>query len=246
MNFDGKLTGLVAMLACLSMAVFAQPGFGPGPAPGRGGPGGSGGPGGPTPRGFHGGPGPSMGAPQFMGGPGAPGQGPSRSMPPSMGSHNPYPSAQGTPMGVPSTRFGSVPNRAETPMRPEMQRMGPNMPPRGAMAPGAPAPADVGRMQQALRQRDYATIGKESEDIRDRTQRIQNMGPELPVQDRIQIPLINHMYRQGADLMEEGRNTRDDAKIRMGIQQIDQANEKFDRLKGSSDRGRGHNSKGRR
>jgi hypothetical protein len=90
-------------------------------------------------------------------------------------------------------------------------------------------------MQQALRQGDYATIGKESEGIRSRTQRIENMGPDLPVQDRIQLPLINHMYKQGADLMEEGRSTRNDAKIRMGIQQINQANEKFGRIRTDKD-----------
>lgn len=226
---------------------FAQRGpGGPGPGPGSRGPGGPpmgmSGPVGPGGFGSSRGPegpsfspdagprrgpsyGPGMESRSY--GPGPMEPGPSRYGMPSMPDRE-APMGRG---GIPSTRFGSVPSQYGGP--PALD----DGPRRGGNAPGLPAgPADTSRMQQALRQRDYATIGHETEGVRTRTERMERMSPELPVQDRLQIPLINHMYRQGADLMEEGRHTRDDAKIRMGIQQINQANEKLDRLHGGGPR----------
>lgn len=232
-----KIRSILAVVLGLCMAgVQAQPGSG---GPGGRGPGGPpmgmpgpGGPGGfPSSRGpqgpsFSPDAGPRRGGPSYGPGMGSMPSGPAGAGPYGMPSM-PDREGPGPRSAVPTTRFGSIPNQYGGPPSMNEGRS------RASNPPGfAAAPADTSRMQQALRQRDYATIGHESEGVRTRTERMERMSPELPVQDRLQIPLINHMYRQGADLMEEGRHSRDDAKIRRGIQQINQANEKLDRLHG--------------
>lgn len=82
-------------------------------------------------------------------------------------------------------------------------------------------------MQQALRRGDYEAIGQESQGVRSRAENLQHMKPELPVQERLKLPLLNHMYRQGADMVDEGRTKRDESKIRYGMQHINEANERF-------------------
>lgn len=72
---------------------------------------------------------------------------------------------------------------------------------------------------------------------RNPAQRMEKTGPELPVQDRIQLPLIDYKYRQGEKLMDEGRNQQDNSKIRMGLQQINQANERLEGMGGYPGRG---------
>lgn len=103
--------------------------------------------------------------------------------------------------------------------------------------PGAPAsnqavPPDTSRMQQALRRGDYERLGNESRGVRSRADELQNMGEDLSVQDRLKLPLIKSMYQQGADMVDDGRSSRDDSKIKMGIQQINEANERVGRMRG--------------
>lgn len=96
------------------------------------------------------------------------------------------------------------------------------------------SPADTSRMQQALRRGDYEAIGKESQGVRSRAENLQQMSPELPVQERLKLPLLNHMYRQGADMVDEGRTKQDESKIRYGMQHINEANERFGTLEDRS------------
>ncbi len=56
------------------------------------------------------------------------------------------------------------------------------------------------------------------------------------MQDRLKLPLINQMYRQGADIVDDGRTKQDESKIRYGIQQINEANEKLGRLENQGER----------
>jgi len=208
------------------------PGFG---GPVRMPPSGMGGPGGPGMGDFRRGIGSE--APGAPGGPSRPGPGYGSSQrfagPPSSRNFNPPDRGEPGPP-IPSTRFGALPGNGG------FSAGGPQFAPsprshQGGPMPSGPEPADTSRMQQALRTRDYATIGKESAGVRTRTENIERIGPDMPLQDRIQLPLINHMYRQGATLMDEGRSQQDDSKIRMGIQQINQANDKLNRLKEGQD-----------
>lgn len=223
----------------------AMPGMVGGPG-GPGGPGSLGGPGRMSSPSFDRGPGvgPPGGASRYMDRPemGHPdmGPGPERFGHPGMSQRAPYnhPGDQ----SIPATRFRSVPEHIQNPGRSPREmgrapeglyrggRPGESGSAHETQGRGIPSQPDTGLMQQALRRKDYATIGRESESVRSRSERIERIGHELPVQDRLQIPLIKHLYQQGADLMEEGRSTQDDAKIRMGIQQINQANEKMNHL----------------
>lgn len=111
---------------------------------------------------------------------------------------------------VPSTRFSGPPPAGPSQVYiPEPGRHSPD--PRGGNTPGP-------RFQGP--QRDYQRS----------SERIGQLERDLPVQERLKLPLINKMYRQGNDLMDEGRSSRDQGKMRMGMQQIDAANEKLQRL----------------
>lgn len=103
---------------------------------------------------------------------------------------------------------------------------------RQAMEPGRGIePPDTSGMQQAIRQKDYDRIAREAQQARSRAENIERMSNELPVEDKLKLPLINHMYRQGADMMDEGQGAKDDSKIRMGIEKIGNANKRYDSLR---------------
>ncbi len=211
---------LLAGFILLSMQAVAQPGM-PGPPPGM--------PGSDGPR--QSGPyGPSSRSPVSpYSGPGSQ----SFSTGPRGGSPDTAPRSQSQP-----TRFGSIP---DSPANSGRQQNGFPSFPNSGRSPGmqgssGPSPADTAKMQQALHQRDYQAIGEENRGVRNRAKEIQDLGPGMPVQDRIKLPLIGQMYRQGADMVDDGRTRQDESKIRVGIQQINEANEKLDHLKGSMDR----------
>lgn len=241
MKLQSKFSIFVMVAACFiwNGASMAQPNNGRGPESGMSGPGAM--PGGPGRSG-----GPSA-SPFSSGSPNSGRSGPTFSPGPQMSGQGRSMSPQGP---VQSTRFGSVPGSGSS--APSMGRgpgpAGPFSSPYGS----GRSPADTSRMQQALRQGDYKAIEEESRGVRSRANDIQNMGPDLPVQDRIKLPLINQMYRQGADMVDDGRTKQDKSKINYGIQQINEANERLGHLKGSSDRhssegqGRQERSNGRR
>ncbi len=132
---------------------------------------------------------------------------------------------------VQPTRFGSAPGGNSS--GPSISRNpGPGSSSHGPHGIG-PSPADTSRMQQALRQGDYQAIEKESQGVRNRAKDMQNPGPDMPVQDRLKLTLINQMYRQGADTVDDGRSKQDKSKINYGIQQINEANDRLNRLKDS-------------
>lgn len=192
---------------------------------------------------------------------GGPGSGPppqSRfSSPPAYGAPSAHPGVSRSVGGgqqnvtVP-TRFGARPD-------PSRSYGGPSGAPpmssrRPSPSPGVrdrgPAPSgDPSRVQQALRSRDYDAIRSESQGVRSRAEDLQRMRPELSVQDRLKLPLLNHMYNQGADMMDQGRTERDDSKIRYGMQRVQEADQRLNRddYRGGNDRnGRSPNGRGNR
>lgn len=212
MKFKSKFWVLAVITGCWSWdgTTQAQPGGAPGPQ--------------------HG-PGPSAGSPRSSyNSPGSPYSGsrmsgPGRSMSP-----------QGPPQ---ATRFGSLP---DAPPGGFSRSSGNASPPSSfSRGPGGPSqspystgrsPADTSRMQQALSQRNYQVIKEENQGVRSRGEDIQKMGPNLPVQDRLKLPLINQMYRQGTNIVDDGRTKQDESKINYGIQQINEANKRLERLNG--------------
>jgi len=105
-------------------------------------------------------------------------------------------------------------------------------------------PADTSKMQDALRQQDYDRLDQENQGLRNRTRDLDEMKQELPVEDRLKLPLINHMYRKGSDTIERGRDRQDPSTIKMGIQQINEANKNLDRLRGPEPQGSSRGEQG--
>jgi len=136
------------------------------------------------------------------------------------------------------TRFGPGPEAAPSPYG--RQPGYPSSPYSRSNTPGPQGPpADTSKMQEALRQQDYERLDQENQGLRNRTRDLEGMKPELPVEDRLKLPLINHMYRKGSDTIDRGRDRQDPSTIKMGIQQINEANRNLDRLRGPEPQGSG-------
>lgn len=115
------------------------------------------------------------------------------------------------------------------------------------------SPADVqvefgnaqNKLKQAIRSKDYDSLGSSSNDIRDKASGLRkDLAPSLPLEDRLKLPLLERDYRQGADMIEQGRNKKNDIKINQGLQQIDRANNQLKQLNPPS-RAKGGNKKNR-
>lgn len=102
-------------------------------------------------------------------------------------------------------------------------------------------------MQQSPHQPGYNTMSRPEPDVRTRSEDPQRMQPELSVQDRLKVPLLNHMYRQGADMVDEGRSQQDESKIKYGMQRMEDASRNLQHMEGprgsSGDRNRGNNAR---
>lgn len=153
------------------------------------------------------------------------------------------PSPMGGPYGAPSgpmqgpvpSRFAPIPpsyGRSSSPMGQPGAIQPPSYgsPYPGVRTPNNPSPADTSGMQQALRRGDYEKVGEEAQQLRSRSQGLDTMAPQLPVQDRLKLPLINHMYNQAAKTLDQGSNSQDPTKVRLGMQQVDEANKRLGRL----------------
>lgn len=115
------------------------------------------------------------------------------------------------------------------------------------------SPADVqvefgnaqNKLKQALRSKDYDSLGSSSNDIRDKASGLRkDLAPSLPLEERLKLPLLERDYRQGADMIEQGRSKKNDIKINQGLQQIDRANNQLRQLNPPT-RNKGGNKKNR-
>lgn len=150
------------------------------------------------------------------------------------------------PMAIPNAAPAPYINNAES--NPAMDRMQQRIygPPSQTMKSPADVEVEFGnarnKLQQAIRTKDYESIGSGSNDIRTKANGLrQELAPNLPLEDRLKLPLLERDYRQGADMIEQGRSKKNEMKINQGLQQIDRANNELKQLNPP-----GRNKKGNR
>lgn len=96
---------------------------------------------------------------------------------------------------------------------------------------------DTSRMQSAYSHGDFDRVSKEAETIEQRSRNLKSISPDLPVQDRLKVPLIDYQLKKGINNIDSGRETRNEYKVGIGIQQINDANQKIDTLRFNGDGG---------
>ncbi len=80
------------------------------------------------------------------------------------------------------------------------------------------------RIRQAMEKRQYDVVDRELKSVRGHSQSLHQRTGNLPMGSRYMVPSISQMYQEGADLIEEGRKSDDEAKMSLGLERLEQAN----------------------
>lgn len=86
------------------------------------------------------------------------------------------------------------------------------------------------RLQDALSQKDSVAVSNEINSLRDRAGSMRDSLSTLPPESRLKVGSISRMYYKGSSLVELGQRSGQDCMVRMGLEQIDQANRQLDSI----------------
>lgn len=79
------------------------------------------------------------------------------------------------------------------------------------------------RLEKALQRRDYEAVDRETEALRHRVNDIKRSSNAMPLNDKLDAMNIAPLAEEAIEHLSEGRATRQDSKIRMGIQKLGKA-----------------------
>jgi hypothetical protein len=86
------------------------------------------------------------------------------------------------------------------------------------------------RIQQALANKQTDSVDSEIAAVRERAACLRGRMRNLPLDQKLQLGSISHMYDDGAAMLEEGRKTGQTPKVEMGLQKIEEANRSLEKL----------------
>jgi hypothetical protein len=137
------------------------------------------------------------------------------------------PAPEATPAGM------VIQDGTHHPLKASISRM---LPPAKGSAPLPPSEAHVAfrlsanRMAEALRARNQEVADQEMEFLRSHTADLRECVAKLPLEKRLKASAISRMYAEGLQLIEDGRASGEESKIRMGFERLDEAHRQMGQL----------------
>lgn len=79
----------------------------------------------------------------------------------------------------------------------------------------------------AIEQKDPREVDANLDLIRRHNESMKARLDKLPPQQKLKLHSVSRMYSRGADLVQEGRQSGEDSKLRLGMEKIEDANRQF-------------------
>lgn len=86
------------------------------------------------------------------------------------------------------------------------------------------------RISDAMENRSSEDVSQEVEAVRARVTEMKGRLRNEPVENQLKLSSIERMYNEGAASLEEGHRMGDENKMRMGLEKIEKANQRFEEI----------------
>lgn len=86
------------------------------------------------------------------------------------------------------------------------------------------------KIRQSLQQDQSNGLENEIGSMRDNAASMRGRLRNLPIEQRLKVGSISHMYDEAAGLIQEGRSSGEESKVRMGLERMDHATRQLDNL----------------
>lgn len=86
------------------------------------------------------------------------------------------------------------------------------------------------RLRESLAGDDERAVDTNLKQFKEQTSSLANETEGLPLEKRLELGAITHMYDKGIRLIEEGRESGEECKVRMGMEEIERANDQMNKL----------------